>query len=112
MKIAIPLHQGALSMHFGHCEHFALVEVDEQQKTILEENLHQPPPHEPGLLPRWLGELGANLVIAGGMGHRAQELFAGNNIAVLVGAQGSSPQELVTAYLHGNLETGANCCDH
>ena len=112
MKIAIPLHQDALSMHFGHCEHFALIEVDEQQKTILNENLHVPPPHEPGVLPRWLGELGANLIIAGGMGRRAQELFADNNIAVLVGAQGNSPQELVTAYLEGNLATGENCCDH
>jgi predicted Fe-Mo cluster-binding NifX family protein len=107
MKIAIPLHQGNLSMHFGHCEHFALVEVDEQNKVILGESLH-----EPGLLPRWLSELGANLVIAGGMGRRAQELFASNNIAVLVGAQGNSPQQLVTAYLTGNLETGENCCDH
>lgn len=112
MKIAIPLHQGNLSMHFGHCEHFALIEVDEQKKTILGESFHQPPPHEPGVLPRWLGELGADLIIAGGMGRRAQELFAGNNIAVLVGAQGNSPQQLVNAYLNGNLETGENCCDH
>jgi ferredoxin len=72
----------------------------------------EPPPHEPGLLPRWLGELGANMVIAGGMGRRAQELFADNNIAVLVGAQGNSPQQLVTDYLTGNLQTGDNCCDH
>jgi predicted Fe-Mo cluster-binding NifX family protein len=59
-----------------------------------------------------LGELGVNLVIAGGMGSRAQELFASNNIAVLVGAQGTSPEELVNAYLNSTLETGDNCCDH
>ncbi len=112
MKIAIPLHQGSLSMHFGHCEHFALVEVDEKTKTILGESLHQPPAHEPGVLPKWLRELGANLVIAGGMGRRAQELFASNDIAVLVGAQGASAQQLVSAYLNGSLETGENCCDH
>ncbi len=112
MKIAIPLHQGILSMHFGHCDHFALIEVDEENKTILGESLHEPPPHEPGVLPRWLGELGANMIIAGGMGSRAQELFSKNNIAVLAGAQSSSPQQLVTAYLAGDLETGDNCCDH
>lgn len=112
MKIAIPLHQGSLSMHFGHCEHFALIEVDEKDNTILSESLHEPPPHEPGLLPRWLGELGANMVIAGGMGRRAQELFTDNNITVLVGAQGISPQQLVSDYLTGNLQTGDNCCDH
>jgi predicted Fe-Mo cluster-binding NifX family protein len=112
MKIAIPLHQEALSMHFGHCDKFVLIDVDEQNKEILSTNYHQPPPHEPGVLPRWLGELGVNLIIAGGMGSRAQELFASNNIAVLVGAQGVSPDELVSAYLNSTLKTGENCCDH
>ncbi len=99
-------------MHFGHCEKFVLIEVDEKSKEILNKNYHQPPPHEPGMLPRWLGELGVNLIIAGGMGSRAQELFASNNIAVLVGAQGISPDELVNAYLDSTLKTGENCCDH
>jgi predicted Fe-Mo cluster-binding NifX family protein len=112
MKIAIPLHQGNLSLHFGHCEHFALIEVDIQNKKILAKNLHEPPPHEPGVLPRWLSELGTDLIIAGGMGRRAQELFAANNIAVVVGAQASAPEELIMAYLGGNLQTGENCCDH
>ena len=112
MKIAIPLHQEVLSMHFGHCEKFALIEVNEQSKEILSTNYQQPPAHEPGLLPRWLGELGVNLIIAGGMGSRAQELFASNNIAVLVGAQGISADELVSAYLNSTLQTGENCCDH
>jgi predicted Fe-Mo cluster-binding NifX family protein len=112
MKIAIPLHQGALSRHFGHCEHFVLVEVDERNRKILGRTIHQPPPHEPGLLPRWLGELGTDLIIAGGMGHRAQELFAASNITVVVGAQASSAEELIEAYLSGTLQTGDNCCDH
>ena len=112
MIIAIPLHQEALSMHFGHCDKFALIEVNEETKEILNINYHQPPAHEPGVLPRWLGELGVNLIIAGGMGSRAQELFTGNNIAVLVGAQGTSPEELVNAYLNSTLESGENCCDH
>lgn len=29
MKIAIPMAGGQLCMHFGHCEQFALVDVDE-----------------------------------------------------------------------------------
>ena len=99
-------------MHFGHCDHFVLIEVDEENKEILGKSYHKPPPHEPGLLPRSLGEVGANLIIAGGIGHRAQELFTRNNIAVLVGAQGASPEELVNAYLKGTLKTGENPCDH
>lgn len=112
MKIAIPLVENELSMHFGHCEKFALVEVDEEKKTIIGEELLDSPPHQPGLLPKWLGEAGANVIIAGGMGSRAQGLFAGQNIDVLVGVTGGTSREIVEAYLNGTLKTGANVCDH
>jgi predicted Fe-Mo cluster-binding NifX family protein len=112
MKIAIPLANGKLSMHFGHCEEFALVEVDEKTKSITGKDILAAPPHQPGLLPRWLAEKGANVIIAGGMGSRAQGLFAQNNIKVVVGAGGGTPEELTNAYLDGSLKTGANLCDH
>lgn len=111
-KIAIPMMGNELSMHFGHCEQFALVEVDVEAKTVGEMAMHVPPPHEPGVLPRWLNELGANVIIAGGMGMRAQQLFAQNGIQVVVGATSSSPEELVKGYLDGSLVTGKNICDH
>ena len=112
MKIAIPLAEGRLSAHFGHCEEFAIVEVAEDTKEILNTSTHEPPAHEPGVLPRWLHELGASVIIAGGMGQRAQQLFAQNDIAVVVGAPAESPDHLVLAYLDGTLQTGANVCDH
>ncbi|HNX59737.1 MAG TPA: iron-sulfur cluster carrier protein MrpORP, partial [Spirochaetota bacterium] len=76
MKVAIPTANGRLNSHFGHCDNLIIFEVDEKSKTILSKSDLTPPPHEPGLLPRWLGERGINLVIAGGMGGRAQSLFA------------------------------------
>jgi len=112
MKIAIPLAAGRLSAHFGHCEEFAIVEVDEEAKEVVNTSRHGSPPHEPGALPRWLHELGANMIIAGGMGRRAQQLFAQNDIAVVVGAPAESPERLVSAYLDGTLEAGDNLCDH
>jgi len=48
MKIAIPLTSGRLSMHFGHCEEFALVDVDEQNKEVSETIKVRPPAHQPG----------------------------------------------------------------
>ncbi|MFC1782961.1 NifB/NifX family molybdenum-iron cluster-binding protein [Planctomycetota bacterium] len=112
MKIAIPLTEGKMCMHFGHCEEFALVEVDLTSKEILTTDKLQPPPHEPGVLPRWLHKQGAEVIIAGGMGQRALQLFAQNNIEVVVGAPTHTPDELVTAYLDGTLKTGQNVCDH
>ena len=112
MRIAIPVAAGALCMHFGHCEQFALVDVDEGAKTILKTDYVTPPPHEPGVLPRWLHEQGANVIIAGGMGQRAQALFAQNGIQVLVGAPGGSPEDIASAYLNQTLQVGDNACDH
>ena len=71
-----------------------------------------PPPHEPGLLPRWLGEKGVNLIIAGGMGQRAVSLFNEQGIKVLTGAPQLALEELVAHYINQTLITGDNVCDH
>lgn len=111
MKIAIPLVDGRVSMHFGHCQQFAIVEADEQN-NIVGKTMLAPPPHEPGALPAWLNEQGAEVIIAGGMGSRAQQLFAQSGITVVVGAPVAEPEEVVSAYLNGALEAGDNICDH
>ncbi len=110
MKFAIPLAEGKLTAHFGHCQEFALVEVEDNQ--IKSKETLVPPPHEPGVLPKWLHEQGADVIIAGGMGGRALDLFAQNGIKVMIGAPTLTPEELVEQYLDDSLQTGANVCDH
>ena len=112
IKIAIPLAEEKLCMHFGHCEQFALVDVDAQAKKITGKQLLTPPAHEPGVLPKWLHEQGANIIIAGGMGSRAQSLFAENGIKVVVGVPGDEPEKIAAAWLDGTLKVGDNVCDH
>ena len=112
MKIAIPVAAGRLSMHFGHCEEFAIFEVDPKGKKILKRETIAAPDHQPGLLPRWLHEKGAEVIIAGGMGQRAQGLFMQNQIRVVIGARGETPEDIVNSYLSGDLVTGDNICDH
>jgi len=112
MRIAIPLAGGKLSAHFGHCEEFALIDTNRESKSITSTLMFAAPPHEPGLLPRWLAEKGAQMIIAGGMGRRAQGLFEQQDIAVVVGAPTDTPEVIVNAYLEGSLRTGKNTCDH
>lgn len=113
MKIAMPVSNGKLCMHFGHCEQFALVEIDDSGDVkTMRTTMATPPPHEPGLLPRWLHEQGVDVVIAGGMGQRAQQLFAQRGIRVLLGAPPDSPETIVAAYLDNHLALGENPCDH
>ncbi len=112
MKIAIPLANGKLSMHFGHCEKFALLNVDPSTKQILDREDLPAPPHEPGLLPPWLAEKGATVIIAGGMGQRAQADFAPAGFKVVVGAPADVPETIAASYLAGTLQSGVNLCDH
>ncbi|MBW1666909.1 MAG: P-loop NTPase [Deltaproteobacteria bacterium] len=107
---AVPVAGGKLSAHFGHCEQFALVETEGGK--IKGKTMHTPPAHEPGVLPKWLHEKGAHIIIAGGMGTRAQQIFNENGIRVITGAPAGSPEELVSQYLSETLETGDNLCDH
>mgnify|MGYP000622149532 CR=1 FL=1 len=110
MKIAIPTADGRLCPHFGHCETFTIVTVE--GKAVKSSEALVPPPHEPGVLPRWLHDQGVNVIIAGGMGQRAQAFFAQFGIKVVVGAQPEEPARIVRAYLDGALATGENVCDH
>jgi len=112
MRIAIPVTNGKLSQHFGHCEQFVVIDVDPDAKTITKTEMLAPPAHEPGALPRWLSEMSVNIIIAGGMGQRAQQLFEQNNIDVIVGAQDNTPEQLVQKYINGLLQSGENICDH
>jgi len=109
-RIAIPLEEDILCEHFGHCRQFAIVDVD--GGMITGETLVTPPPHEPGLLPSWLAGKGVTDIIAGGMGHRAIDLFNRHKINVFVGAPLKNYNDLVKDFLNGTLEAGANYCNH
>ncbi len=112
MIIAVPTADGKLAMHFGHSDQFAIIDADVQAKSILKTSFETPPAHEPGVLPRWLGEKGVNIIIAGGMGQRAQNLFTEQNIEVIVGAPSEAAASVVEQYLAGSLKAGENICDH
>ena len=110
MKFAIPLANGKLTAHFGHCREFALIKVAENE--IIDKQIVLPPPHEPGVLPNWLHEFGTDVIIAGGMGQRAVNLFVEKGIKVITGAPELEPEALVTDYLGNTLMAGVNICDH
>ncbi len=112
MKIAVPVAQQRLCPHFGHCQSFALFDVAPEQGTINAREDLVPPPHEPGVLPRWLHSQGAQVILAGGMGARAQQLFARAGVDVVVGAPPEDPVDVVASFLAGDLRQGRNLCDH
>ena len=109
-KFAVPTVNDMLTPHFGHCEKFAIVETENNEITRM--GFVYPPVHQPGVYPSFLASQGVNVIIAGGMGEKAQDLFAQNNIEVCVGVASAAPQVLVMQYLQDQLQTGQNICDH
>ncbi|MGH4125434.1 MAG: NifB/NifX family molybdenum-iron cluster-binding protein [Clostridium sp.] len=107
MKIAIASQGKNVSGHFGHCEGFIIYDVNEAK--VLKKELVENPGHKPGYLPVFLKELNVDLIIAGGMGDAAQQLFEENGIDVIVGAHGLY-DDAIQEYLKGELKSSKNTC--
>jgi predicted Fe-Mo cluster-binding NifX family protein len=109
MRIAIATEGTFVSAHFGRCPAYTLLDIEEGQ--VVNRNTIPNPGHQPGFLPKYLAEQGATCIIAGGMGPRAQGLFAAHNITTITGVQGSL-DEVIDKYLRQELSAGEDLCGH
>ncbi|MBH1939428.1 NifB/NifX family molybdenum-iron cluster-binding protein [Mobilitalea sibirica] len=110
MKIAIASDGVMVSGHFGHCEGFTVYEVVKDK--ITDKVFAKNPGHRPGFLPVFLHELGVKVIIAGGMGETAQQLFYENGIEVYTGARGNC-DAVANHFITGQLKsTGSVCREH
>ncbi|MBN1774303.1 MAG: P-loop NTPase [Deltaproteobacteria bacterium] len=102
---------GQVSGHFGRCPTYTVVEVQDGKiaGARVEVNPHFGN-HEPGVMPAFVHGLGADLIIAGGMGPRAIDMFVDFGIEVVTGA-GGNVRRVVEAYLRGELK-GIVPCSH
>lgn len=110
MRIGIPVENGILCCHFGRCEAFALIDVDETRLSIRSLQYSRAPEHEPGVRPRWLIQNGVKVAIVGGIGIRAQHTLEAAGIRVISGIQSRTPEELAKAYLEGSLVSTPKSC--
>ncbi len=110
MKIAVASEGKMITGHFGHCEGFNVYTV--RDTLILNKEFVVNPGHKKGFLPNFLNDLGVNVIIAGGMGNGAIEIFNEKEIKVITGASGDA-EEAVNNYLNGKLvSSGAVCHQH
>ena len=109
MKIAVSTDYGSVSAHFGRCASYTIYDI--KKSNILSKEEIPNPGHEPGFLPQFLSEKGVQCIIAGGMGPRAQGLFAQKNIETIIGIQGAV-DVVIQKYLNKGLEAGKDLCDH
>jgi predicted Fe-Mo cluster-binding NifX family protein len=110
IKIAVASENEMVTEHFGHCANFNIFETENGQ--IVKSESIANPGHTPGFLPNFLNDLGVNVVISGGMGGGAIDIFNEKGIEVIVGASGYA-KAAVEAYIAGALKsTGSVCHEH
>ena len=107
-RIAVAAEGKMVTGHFGHCENFNL--YDTEDGKIVSEQVVANPGHKPGFLPNFLHDLGVEVIVSGGMGGGAIDIFESHGIEVILGAYGDSRQN-VEAYLQGELANEGSACD-
>ena len=106
IKIAVASENDMVTEHFGHCANFKIFEV--QNNQIMKSESIPNPGHKPGFLPNFLNDMGVNVIISGGMGGGAIDIFNEKGIEVIVGASGNA-KAAVEAYLQGEHQHHDEC---
>jgi len=109
-KLAMPLEGGKLAHHFGHSQLFHFFEIEDNK--ILNSYTREPPPHQEGVIPRWLASEKATDLLVGGVGPKAVEILYAHGINVLVGVDSDEPNNLALDFINGDLKFGNNSCNH
>jgi len=109
-KIAIPVNGENLHGHFGGAGMFKFYMVEDNKVVNVE--MLQPPPHEPGVIPKWVAEMGATEILLGGIGQRAVAIFDHFKIKVVKGAAEENADLIVEKYLADTLESTGENCNH
>ena len=106
-RIAVANENGVVAQHFGHCQGFMIFDTENNQ--IVKSETIANPGHKPGFLPNFLNDRGVKVIISGGMGGGAIEIFNEKKIEVIVGASGDA-KAVVEAYLQGSLKSNGSVC--
>ena len=110
MIIAIPTKENRIDNHFGHCDAFTLIEVDES-KSILNKNEIESTP-VCGCKSGLAGELeqkGVELLLAGGIGNGAIKKLNSHHIQVIAGFSGSI-DEVIEIWKSGKYSSNFKIC--
>ncbi len=110
MKIAIATDGSFISEHFGQCQYFTILDIEDGK--IIKKTLVDTTGYQHGLLPTFLATYGVTVVIAGGMGHGAFKGLKGKDFEVFAGNSGEV-DSVVQMYLEGNLQAKeVGCSGH
>jgi predicted Fe-Mo cluster-binding NifX family protein len=108
VKIAIPTVNGVMSGHFGHCEKFYIAEI--KNNEIIDKYFLTPPPHEFGVFPKWLAEEGVSVLLCGGIGYKAIQIFNEFGVQVISGIMKTDLNEIIRDFLNDSIVAEGGTC--
>lgn len=111
MILALPTRDGNIDDHFGHCDHYTLVTVD-NGNIVSSERMDSPEGCgcKSDIAPV-LAEKGVKVMLAGNMGQGATNILTGVGIEVIRGCSGPI-DDVVEKWLSGELKDNSIVCDH
>ena len=110
MKIAVTYDNGEVFQHFGHSAQFKIYEVENNKVVKSEVVSTNGSGH--GALSAFLGNMGVNKLICGGIGTGAKTALAEKNIEIFGGVSGNADQK-VNDLLNDKLVWDPNkVCSH
>lgn len=114
MRVAISIDtndglDSIVAHHFGRCPFFAFVDMEGNEVKAVEvvENPHYAH-HQPGMVPGFIHEHNADVMLSGGMGRKAIDFFQQYGIETATGATGTVRNAL-EKYMDGELSGAAPC---
>lgn len=108
-RIAVTYDNGQVFQHFGRTEAFKVYEVEDDK--VIHSEIVESNGVGHGALAGLLADNTIDVLICGGIGGGAMAALEERSIEVCAGAQGDT-DEVVEAYLKGELETAGVTCDH
>ncbi|WP_207263391.1 NifB/NifX family molybdenum-iron cluster-binding protein [Desulfovibrio sp. Huiquan2017] len=111
MIIALPTREGLIDDHFGHCDHYTLVTVEDNRITFSE---RMDSPQGCGCksdIAPVLAERGVKVMLAGNMGQGALNILKNAGIEVVRGCSGPI-EKVLEKWLSGELKDNQITCDH
>lgn len=113
LKIALPSKDNQIDSHFGHCDYFTVVSIDENKNIVSKEVLDSG--NTCGCksgIATTLREQGVTVMLAGNMGQGAYNTLVKNNIQVIRGCVGKV-EDVLTEYLKGTVvDSKIECEEH
>jgi len=107
LKVAISTDNDYVSAHFGRCPSFTIVDIEDGK--VIKQDIIENPGHQPGLIPGFLNEKGAQCIITGGMGMRATGFFQEYGMETIVGIEGKI-SDVIRKLEEGTLKGGESFC--